>query len=62
MGKLINRIPGLIASFDIKFTRLGFENKAERHGKPRDSTSPLKALLGKLDTKRHSPKVFSICR
>ena len=26
MGKLIDRIPGSRASFDIKFTRLGFEN------------------------------------
>ena len=48
MGKLINRIPGFV-SFDIKFTRLGFENllisslpgsasrmHVESLGKPRD--------------------------
>ena len=48
MGKLINRIPD-----SIKFTRLGFEKAWESLDKPRDSTSGLKALPGKVDIKRH---------
>ena len=50
MGKLIN-ITRFMA-FDIKFTRLGFENAC--------STSVLEALSGKLDIKRHSPSILYI--
>ena len=46
-------------SFDIKFTRLGFENHAESLGKPCDSTSILKALSCKIDIK-DAHLVFSI--
>ena len=51
MGKLINRIPGsrlLISSLQDSALRM----RAESLGKPRDSTSVLKALSGKLGIKR----------
>ena len=57
MGKLINRIPGfrlLISSLPGKALRTHVESL----GKPRDSTSVLKALPGKLDNKRHSPSIL----
>ena len=44
------------ASFDIKFTRFGFENAASLVM----STSVLKALPGILDIKRHSPSILYI--
>ena len=43
-------------SFDIKFTRQGFE----KAGLPSDSTCVLKAEPGKLDIKRHSPSILFI--
>ena len=59
-------------SFDIKFTRRGFENacwiarQASRCQQafskpclPSDSTCVLKALPGKLDIKRHSPSTIT---
>ena len=57
MGKLINRIPGLrllISSLPGSDLR----TLVESLGKPRDSTSVLKALPGKLDIKRHSPSIL----
>ena len=58
MGQLINRIPGsclLISSLP----GLVFRTHVESLGKPRDSTSVLKALPGKLDMKSTN-LVFSI--
>ena len=43
-----------VASFDIKFTRLGFEESMlnrNREAEPHNSTSVLEALPGKLDIK-----------
>ena len=58
--KLINRISGfrlLISSLPGKALRMHVESQ----GKPRDSRSIPKALLGKLDIKEtHLPVVFSI--
>ena len=57
MGKLINRIPGLhllISSLPGSASRTHVESL----GKPRDSTSVLTALPGKLDIKRHSPSIL----
>ena len=57
MGKLINRIPGshlLISSLPGSASRTHVKSL----GKPRDSTSVLKTLPGKLDTR----PVFSISR
>ena len=57
MGKLINRIPGsrlLISSLPCSASRTHVLSP----GKPRDSTSVLKALPGNLDIKRHSPSIF----
>ena len=42
-------------SFDIKFTRQGFENACE--GLQSDSTCVLKAEPGKLDIKRREPGI-----
>ena len=56
MGTLINRIPGiclLISSLPGNALRLLVES-----GKPRDSTSFLKALPGKLDVKIHLPSIL----
>ena len=55
--KLINRIPGsrlLILSLPGSALRMHVESL----GKPRDSTSILKALPGKLDIKRHLPSIL----
>ena len=52
MGKLINRISGsrlLLSSLP--------GSALTTHVKPRDSTSGLEALPGKLDIKRHSPSI-----
>ena len=49
MGKLINRIPGsclLISTLPGSASR----RHVESLGKPRNSTSPLEALPGKLDS------------
>ena len=57
MGKLIYRIPGeclLISSLPGSASR----TRVELLCKPRDSTSILKALLAKLDIKRHSPSIL----
>ena len=57
MGKLINRIQGLhllISSLSGSALRMHDESLV----KPRDSTSILQAMPGKLDFKRHL--VFSI--
>ena len=54
MGKLINTIPGsrlLISSLPGSALR----TLVESFGKPRDVTSILKAMPGKLDIKRRSP-------
>ena len=54
MGKLIKRIPGsriLTSSLPC----LSLRTHVESLVKPRDSTSVLKDLPGKLDIKRHSP-------
>ena len=54
IGKLINRISGLcllISSLPGSASRMHVES----FGKPRDSTSVLETLPGKLDMKRHSP-------
>ena len=59
--KLINRIPGsrlLISSLPGSTSRM----HVEPLGKPRDSTSVLKALSGKLDIKKHSPSILYIIR
>ena len=48
-------------SFDIKFTRLGFEkHMLNRSASLTMSTRVLKALPGKLDIKRHSPSILYI--
>ena len=55
MGKLINRILGgrlLISSLPGSASRT--------HAEPRDSTSVLKALPGKLDIKRHPPSFLYV--
>ena len=44
-------------SFDIKFTRLGFENTVESHGLLSGSTCVLKAEPGKLDIKIRKPGI-----
>ena len=57
MGLLINRIPGsrlLITSFP----GLALRTHVESLGKPRDSTSVLKALPVKLDIKIHSTRIL----
>ena len=57
MGKLINRISGshlLISSLPGSASR----KHVETLGKPRASTSVLKAFPGKHDIKRHSPSIF----
>ena len=57
MGKLINRIPRLcllISSLPSSARRTHVESLGMPHG----STSVLKALPGKLDTKRHSPIII----
>ena len=56
MGKLINRIPGLCLLIS-SLPRSALRTHVESLGKPRDSTSVLKALPGKLDIKRHSPSI-----
>ena len=59
MGKLINRIQGLhllISSFPGSALR----THVEMLGKPCDVNKPLKALPGKLDIKRHSPRILYI--
>ena len=59
MGKLINRLPGsrlLISSSPGSTLRTHVESL----GKPRDATSVLKALPGKLDIKTHSPSILCI--
>ena len=59
MGKLINKIPGsrlLISSLPGSALRTHVESL----GKPAMSTSVLKALPGKLDTKRHSPSILYV--
>ena len=59
VGKLINRILGeclLISSLSGSALRMHVESL----GKPRDVTSILKALPGKLDIKRHSPSILYI--
>ena len=43
-------------SFDIKFS--ASKKHVESLGKPRNSTSVLEALLGKLNFKRHSPSIL----
>ena len=51
MGKLINRIPGarlLISNLPGSASRMHVESL----GKPRDPTSVLEALPGKLDIKK----------
>ena len=45
-----------VVSFDIKFTRQGFENLRL----PSDSTCILKVEPGKLDVKRHKPGILFI--
>ena len=58
-GKLINRISDLrllVSSLPGSDSRTHVESL----GKPRDSTSILKALSGKLDINRHSPW-YSLC-
>ena len=55
--KLMNRIPGslvLISNLPGSASRAHVESL----GKPRDSTSILEAMPGKLDNKRHSPRVL----
>ena len=55
--KLINRIPGsrvLISSLPGSASRMHVESLC----KPRDSTSILEAMPGKLDNKRHSPSIL----
>ena len=47
-------------SFDIKFTRQGFENLFTLGGLSSDSTSDLKAEPGKLDIKRCEPGILFI--
>ena len=57
MGKLINRIPGsclLISSLP----GLALRMHVNRSASIAMSTSLLKALLGKLDIKRHSPSIL----
>ena len=57
MGKLIKRIPGsrlLVSSLPGSALRTHVESL----GKPRNSTTVLKALPGKLDIKRHSPSIL----
>ena len=59
MGKLINRIPGsrlLKSSLPGSASRMHIESL----GKPRDLTSVLEALPGKLDITRHSPSILYI--
>ena len=59
MGKLINRIPGLhllISSLPGSASR----THVEWLGQPRDSTSVLKVLPGKLDIKRHSSSILYV--
>ena len=59
-GKLINRIPGsrlLLSSLPGSTSRMHIESLS----KPRDSTSLLKALPGKLDIKRREPGILYIC-
>ena len=58
-SKLIHRLPGshlLISSLP----GLAMRKHDESLGKPCNSTSFLDALSGKLDIKRHSPRVFSV--
>ena len=57
MGKLINRMPGspLLKS---GLPGLASRTHVKSLGKPRDSTSVLKAWPGKLDIKRHSPSIL----
>ena len=57
MGKLINRIPGLrllISSLPGSALRMHVESLC----KPRDPTTVVEALPGKLDIKRHSPSIL----
>ena len=57
MGKLINRIPGLSLLIS-SLTGSAWRMHVELLGKPRDSTSVLKALPGKPDIERHSPSIL----
>ena len=45
-------------SIDIEFTWLCLRTHVKWSNKPRDSTRVLKALPGKLDIKRHSPRIL----
>ena len=59
VNQLINRIPGSplsISSLPGRASRM----HVEWLGKPRDSTSILEALPGKLDIKRHSPSILYV--
>ena len=52
MGKLINRIPGLCL-LKSSLPDSALRSHVESLGRPRDTTSVLKALPGKLDNKTH---------
>ena len=57
MSKLINRIPGLCLLIS-SLPGLALRTHLESLGKPRNSSSVLEALPGKLDIKRHSPSIL----
>ena len=61
MGKLINRIPGSRLLI-LTLPGLALRTHVESLGKPRDSTSILKALSGKFDISidTHLHVIFSI--
>ena len=50
----------MFVSFDIRLPGSASRPHVESLGKPRDSTSDLEALLGKLNIKRHSPSILCI--
>ena len=56
MDKLINRIPGLRLLVSC-LQRTAMRMHVESLGKPRNVTSILKALPGKLDIKRRDPVI-----
>ena len=59
MGKLINRRPGLCLLISSILGSL-LERLLNRSANLTMSTSVLKALLSKLDIKRHSPSILNL--
>ena len=59
MDKLIDIIPGLLLLV-LSSPGSASRTRVESLHKPRDSTSVLKALPGKLDIKRHSPSILYV--